>query len=252
MHKDKLLRRNKIEEIVQEKGEVSVIELALYFDVTGETIRADLNFLEKKGVLLRTRGGVKKREGTVCVPYDIRLDEYVEDKRKLARKTLEYIEDDSTIYVDACTTAYFLGTLLKRKKNLTIVTNSIALVMNLENSGHRIILLGGEIVYSGKRTTSIGVDSIASNMYFDLVILGMNGCLNLDGPANILDDSISVSKMIMKRSDKKLLICEPRKFHTIGYYQYAKFKDFDYVITGKLNKDDKDKCDAKMIVEIDI
>ena len=61
MHKNKLLRRNKIEEIIHDKEEVNVLELALYFNVSAETIRTDLNFLEKIGVLLRTRGGAKKR-----------------------------------------------------------------------------------------------------------------------------------------------------------------------------------------------
>lgn len=251
MHKNKLLRRNKIEEIIHDKEEVNVLELALYFNVSAETIRTDLNFLEKKGVLLRTRGGAKKREGIISVPYDVRLDEYVDDKRKLARKTLEFIEDDSTIFVDACTSAYFLGTLLKRKKNLTIVTNSIALLYNLEHSGHQIILLGGQVHFPGRRTNPTDVDYIASTMYFDLAILGMDGCLNLDGPANILGDIIGVSKTIIKRSNKKLLICESRKFHTIGYYQYAKFSDFDYVITGKLTQEEKNKCNAKAIIEVD-
>lgn len=50
-------RRNQIEKIITEKGSILVTELAKQFDVTTETIRGDLEKLERQGVLVRTYGG---------------------------------------------------------------------------------------------------------------------------------------------------------------------------------------------------
>ena len=47
-------RRNRIEKLINENHSVLVVELAKMFDVTTETIRGDLEKLEKQGVLVRT------------------------------------------------------------------------------------------------------------------------------------------------------------------------------------------------------
>ena len=57
-------RRNKITELVQKNKSVIVPELAKLFDVTTETIRGDLEKLEKQGVLVRTYGGALLAEGS--------------------------------------------------------------------------------------------------------------------------------------------------------------------------------------------
>ena len=57
-------RRNKIEQIINEKRSVLVVELAKQFDVTTETIRGDLEKLERQGVLVRTYGGATVADGS--------------------------------------------------------------------------------------------------------------------------------------------------------------------------------------------
>ena len=50
-------RRNKIMEILREDGIVKVSELMKLFDVSIETIRRDLEYLEEHGMLGRVYGG---------------------------------------------------------------------------------------------------------------------------------------------------------------------------------------------------
>ena len=52
-------RRNRIEQIINKNKSVLVVELAKQFEVTTETIRGDLEKLEKQGVLVRTYGGAR-------------------------------------------------------------------------------------------------------------------------------------------------------------------------------------------------
>lgn len=54
MSKNSDNRRNEITKLVLSKGKVRVDELIKLMNVTAETIRSDLNFLEAKGVLYRT------------------------------------------------------------------------------------------------------------------------------------------------------------------------------------------------------
>lgn len=57
MSKNNDLRRDEITKIVLSKEKVKVDELATMLNVTSETIRSDLTFLEAKGILYRTHGG---------------------------------------------------------------------------------------------------------------------------------------------------------------------------------------------------
>ena len=63
-------RREKILAILEESGTVNVSDLAGDFDVSEKTIRRDLDTLEGKGLLVRFRGGAKKRE-----PGDISVNQ---------------------------------------------------------------------------------------------------------------------------------------------------------------------------------
>ena len=56
-------RRNQIEQLIIKNKSVLVVDLAKKFDVTTETIRGDLEKLEKHGVLVRTYGGATLVEG---------------------------------------------------------------------------------------------------------------------------------------------------------------------------------------------
>ena len=55
-------RRNKILEIMQEKPEVKVEELAKMFDVSPVTVRRDLQYLEDKQKLTRFYGGASVKD----------------------------------------------------------------------------------------------------------------------------------------------------------------------------------------------
>ena len=50
-------RRNRIVELINEKGRVSVNELSELFNISVVAIRADLSELEKQGLLARVHGG---------------------------------------------------------------------------------------------------------------------------------------------------------------------------------------------------
>src|SRR5690625_6970002 len=55
-------RRDSIIQLIRKDGKVRVDNLAEQFDVSSVTIRNDLDFLEKKGILHRTHGGALIRK----------------------------------------------------------------------------------------------------------------------------------------------------------------------------------------------
>lgn len=242
-------RRNQIEKMIYEQEKVCVLPLAKYFNVSAETIRTDLSFLESKGILYRTHGGATLRGSNIDMPMDIRLQENIEVKRKIAEEAIKYIQNDMVIYIDPSSTALHLGKLLRLRKNITVVTNSFDLANILRESKHKIYLLGGELSKQGKRTVGEFTTKMIECMFFDLCIFGMDGCKDINGPANMIGDEVIMNQYIIKRSKKAILLSDHTKFNRFSHFQYANFTDFDMLISDELNPEDKARVSIKKIIE---
>ena len=100
MSKASEARRNALYQRVLGEGRVRVGELARQLDVTTETIRKDLKVLEERGVLTKKHGSAVVRNAYYQLPFDVKLQEHTLEKQLIARKALEFIEDDAIVYMD--------------------------------------------------------------------------------------------------------------------------------------------------------
>lgn len=117
-------RHQKIIEQLEEKRIVRVSELSKKFSVTEETIRRDLEKLEKEGYLIRSHGGavfnemVKNQE----IPFAEREITNISKKKLIAQMSVRYVEESDTILLDASSTAWYMAKILPNMP-LTVVTN---------------------------------------------------------------------------------------------------------------------------------
>lgn len=138
-------RRNAILAALKEEKHVVVSELAKQFDVSEETIRRDLDKLEKEGYVVKTYGGAVISEGAAIeLPYVVRKKANVEAKQKIAELAAELIMDGDTLILDASSTALFIAQKIKTKKDITLLTNSLEVLMELSDvTGWKILSTGG-------------------------------------------------------------------------------------------------------------
>ena len=121
-----LERQKKILEILSADGAVSVSRLSLELGVTEETVRRDLEKLEKQEFLKRTHGGaVAVDENTNEMSLEKRKSTNVEAKQKIAKLAATQVNEGDTIFLDASTTTFFMARELKSMRNITIITNSL-------------------------------------------------------------------------------------------------------------------------------
>ena len=117
-------RRNAILAKLSLEGKVVVSDLAKEFDVTEETIRRDLEKLDKDGLARKTYGGAVKNENfNIDLPFHVRKQTNVESKRQIAAQISEMIHDGDYVMLDSSTTALnVIKNILDRKK-ITLITN---------------------------------------------------------------------------------------------------------------------------------
>ena len=115
----------------QTEGSVLVKELSELFDVTEDSIRKDLSLLEKKGLLKKTYGGaVKNRVNTHELYVSQRKGKNVEEKKEIARKAFELIEEGDVIFLDISTiNIELIKLIVEANLKITVVTNMIDVML---------------------------------------------------------------------------------------------------------------------------
>ena len=125
-------RRNEILEKLQIEKKVVVSELSQLFHVSEETIRRDLEKLENDGLVIKSYGGAVLNEHSIFeLPFNIRKNQRVVEKQKIAREVAKLVHDGESMMLDASSTAVYVTKALKEKKKLTVITNSVEILVEL-------------------------------------------------------------------------------------------------------------------------
>lgn len=243
-------RLDDISKYLLSHGKASVKELSDSFGVTMETIRKDLEFLQRKGILFRTHGGAVLRNSFTDVPIDVRTQEKIEVKKAICMEVINFIHDDDVVFVDPSSTALPLGKLFSFRKNLLIITNCFEMMNELKESRNEVVFLGGKYSRSGNRTEGQFVSDMASRFSYDVAVFGTDGCLGFDGPGTQTEDAMFLNEIILRRSKCKLLITLAEKFARTSRYQYGVFQNFDALMTDKVERSLRDEIKAGRLIEV--
>ena len=130
-----LERQKYIKELAQKEKSVKVIDLSKLFDVTEETIRRDLEKIEKEGIIKRTYGGAIYIESSgkdiEDTPFSMRIKENTGSKQKIAMAVSDMLNNGEVIMLDSSTTCLEVAKNIGQNKTLTVVTNSISILTEL-------------------------------------------------------------------------------------------------------------------------
>jgi len=134
---------------IRRDGAAAVGELARDLGVSPATIHRDLRVLAEEGLVERVHGGARLSEGerATRTAWASRRSRNASAKAQIAQRALEWIEDDSTVFIDASTTCAALATALaaSRTRSLTLVTNSPAIAAEFDHEGVHLIVAPGEV-----------------------------------------------------------------------------------------------------------
>lgn len=235
-----LERRNLILEKLQEEKRVVVSELSQQFLVSEETIRRDLEKMEKEGVAIKSYGGAVLNETTsIDMPFNVRKKENVAGKQKIAEIVADQIHNGEHIILDASSTAVFIAKAIKDKENLTVITNSIEIMIELSDvSDWNIICSGGTLkegylALVGPKTAE-GFNSFNAEK-------AIFSCKGIDMEKGITDGNELFSyakQMMMKSAKETILVIDNSKFDKVAFSKLCDANAVDTVITDE-KPDDK-------------
>ena len=230
-------RQNEIMRLLMMRQNVKTEHLVQELGVSIETIRRDINDLEREGLVQKVYGGIRvvanDTRVTVMESWNKRLATCHDEKIAIASRGLAAIPDNATIALDTGTTVYELSRLLVARKNLTIITNSLNIASELsQNTQHTIYSIGGmlnrgEIVTVGSFACGF-LDNFSS---IDLFICSADGFTPENGITEFNESMVEVKRRLVALSDRIVALVDHSKFGKKSLFQSCSTAEIDLLVT---------------------
>ncbi|GAB2672302.1 DeoR/GlpR family DNA-binding transcription regulator [Gordonia jinhuaensis] len=235
-------RQRAIADLITEHGRAAVNELAERFAVTGETVRRDLDVLERSGHLRRVHGGaVPMRAIRIAESgVDVRAETNPADKRAIGAAAARFApHDGGTLLIDAGTTTIEAARSLPRDRTLSVFTNSVAvagvlaMTMTAGRGGHTLDLhiLGGRV--RGLTQAAVGVSAVSAlaRLRVDVAFVGTNALSVGQGLATPDPDEAAVKAAMIAAANRVVVLCDSSKLERDDVVSFGSLDDIDVLVT---------------------
>ena len=225
-------RRKQIMSQLLEYKQVTVKDLAAAMEVSDATVRRDLKALaDEQGLRLVHGGAALPRERDFS--FQARRMRAVEEKKIIGQLASRLIRDGDHVFLDAGTTCSELVPHVKRMHEITILTNSARLALELDATGVQLFLIGGE--YRPDRMDTIG--PMAVNMLNQVrgytALIGADGLSTDFGPSACYLASAHLHRQVVANAITTVLLVDHSKFRSASLFQIVEWSQISTVVTDQ-------------------
>ena len=233
-------RRDAVYQMIEQEKSVLVKDLCERFDVTNETIRKDLDYLEKAGQLTRVHGGAmpaSDRDSAITPGYitlSTRKTQNVEQKKAIVQYALSMIEENQVIALDYGSTSQLMAVALKgRFQKLSIITNSIQNALLLSDvPGFTIILVGG-VLNKDEYTIVNPMFSLEDSLHIDTYFMSASGIDPVIGCTDLGFSEASVQNQMRHAARRTVVYADSSKFGRASLVRVCPIEEVDCIITDR-------------------
>ena len=228
-------RKREITAYITDYQSVRVTDLSEKFGVTEETIRRDLEKLETEGVLTRTYGGaIAAKKKYDDEPFSVRLRENIENKKKIGTAISDLINHGEIIMMDSSTTSLEIAKNIGNSKNITMVTNSMGLAMEMVKCDKiQMICIGGTLRRESLSLIGPSAKKGIKSYYADKLILS---CKGIDIQRGVMESNeleAEIKKAMLEVAKTVILAVDHTKFNKCSIISLGDFSEIDIIVTNK-------------------
>jgi DeoR family transcriptional regulator of aga operon len=226
------VRRQEIVHQLGRSGQVTVAELSQLFDVSEVTIRADLQSLADQNLLVRTHGGAVASSRLPDISLNLRKQLQVQAKDRIGQAGARLVENGEAIFLDTSSTALALAMNLKNARDLTVITNSLAISqLMLDVSGVTVYMPGG--VLQRETASLIGKLGMEELRRFNIRkgFFGAHGLSHPEGLTDVSAAEAEVKQTMVRMCRQVIAVIDSTKWGRAGLASFATLDDLHVVIT---------------------
>lgn len=233
-------RQQKILTFLSNQQRISVAEICEMFAVSEATARRDLEVLTDQKHLQRVHGGaISLKQAPPELPILQREAEQAEEKKHIALAAANLVKDGDTIFLGSGTTVLEVARVLRNRKDLTVITNSLPVLNVL--SGLRdisLIALGGMLRDSELSFIGHITEQALAEIRVDKVIMGIHAIDIENGLTNDYLQETMTDRAILKSGKEVIVVADHTKINTVSIAYLAPVNSIQKFITDQQSPPD--------------
>ncbi len=225
-------RRDFIVQLIRNHGKVHVDRLREKLDVSGVTIRNDLEFLESKGILYRIRGGALLQQ-QLFRPSALNQERrfYPEEKRSIGKKAAELIKQGDSVLFNSGITTFQIAVHLSKDLNLSVMTNSVDIGVELINKKVNVLFTGGRFQKESYSFAGPDAEAAIKNYYFDKLFLETDGVDLRFGLTTSHPAEAQLIKIMIQRAREIICVTDSSKLNRRSFSHICYLETIDKLVT---------------------
>lgn len=225
-------RQEEILLFVKEKGTVSIPEMAAHFSVSEMTVRRVLHKLADSGLVIRTPGGAMVApSGSMERSFLERSAKMSSAKDAIGREAAKLVQDGETVVLDSGTTTRYIARYLTAKRNVAVVTTSLAVIEELAGSTSvQMRLTGGLYRRSSHDLSGNAVVDALAGIHADKVFFGA-AALSFD--KGVMNFDAEMPRVFLRAGRERILVIDSSKIGIEAVYRLCAVEKCDLVVTDK-------------------
>jgi DeoR/GlpR family transcriptional regulator of sugar metabolism len=230
-------RKDHLIEYLEQKGRLSVSEIAEQFEISLPTARRLCAQLEKESRLMRTHGGVRFVPPIkTTYTFDAFDAEYYAEKELIAKHAAELVKDNQIIFLESGTTVkHFAVALAERIRSgqlsaISVFTTSL-INLDILESVCNITVVGG--LYRHERRDFCGFlcERLMRTLHFNACFVGADA-LDLNEGIMAMDiETARLDELLIERSEQSVILAHSEKFRKHSLISYCSVHDVSTIIT---------------------
>ena len=218
---------------VQDRGSVTVEQLAEQLGVTLQTVRRDVQRLAENGHVTRFHGGVRLPSSTTeNLGHQQRVRLNADAKTRIARSVAAAVPHDCSLILNIGTTTEAIARALSQHTGLRVITNNLNVASILSANPHcEVIVVGG--VVRGRDHGIVGEAAVDFIRQFkvDIALIGISG-IESDGSLRDYDyREVKVSQTILTHAREVWLAADHSKFNRPAMVEMGTIEQIDHLFT---------------------
>jgi len=223
-------RQQQILKILEASGHVNVHKLAQAIHVSEPTLRRDLVYMEKQGLIIRTYGGAVLPDQSLEVPVNVRKEDHANAKRQIAAQAAALIRKGSVIFLDSSSTVQNMISYFSEDQKLTVITNSLSLCRQLADLHIKTYCVGGLVDGNDDALRGKYAEDFLRSVQIDQAFFSCSS-LSHDGQmGGHNEQAVSFLQTLLHQSAQRIFLCTYNKLGRTCMHVISTLRDVDHVV----------------------
>ncbi len=226
---EKTSREHIILKQIEERGFMSVEELAKTLYISASSVRRDLTALERKKLIKRVYGGAVLIESVNSnTPFETRVARNVEKKKRAAQNASHLLSDSMSVMLDGSSTTMHMLKHLTEYRNIRIFTNNIYTFQQAVNMGLNATCIGGRPSADASSLSGEFAEEMVEKIFPDILFFSAK-YINAEGDiTDSLESETRLRRMMIKNAKVRVFLYDSDKRGNTSIYKVCNIKDVDY------------------------